>query len=68
LSIEPTKLKRLDFGLNQTEKVSDKFEKSYMLSASVFKMPEVKKPPLTKPKVKMSQLNKALAKPPLKDI
>lgn len=59
LSIEPTKLQRIDLirNFDDPKPVVDP-GKSYMLSASVFRNPDVHKPPLTKPKIKLSALNK----------
>jgi hypothetical protein len=53
LSIEPTKLQRLDLGVKNTE-ANYEPGKSYILSASVFKTSDVHKPPLTRPKFKVS--------------
>lgn len=61
--MEPIKLRQNDIVRAKDFESTGSFDPAksssqYMLSASVFKMTDVPKPPLTKPKVKMSSLNK----------
>jgi len=61
--MEPIKLRQNDIVRAKEFESTGSFDPAksssqYMLSASVFKMTDVPKPPLTKPKKKMSSLNK----------